>query len=82
MSDALIQLFAEVLDVDLAKLDEESSPENVKEWDSLAAMNLVATLTGDDKYPLALAAGGENSSFVATDNAGSEAAVRQGIESG
>ena len=44
MSDALIQLFAEVLHVDPSKLNDESSPENVKQWDSLAAMELVAAI--------------------------------------
>lgn len=52
MSDALIQLFAEVLHVDPSKLDDESSPENVKEWDSLAAMELVAAM--EEKFNVQL----------------------------
>jgi acyl carrier protein len=52
MSDALIQLFAEVLHVDPSKLDDESSPENVKEWDSLAAMELVAAI--EEKFKVQL----------------------------
>ncbi len=44
MSDALIALFAEVLEVASDSLSEESSPENVPQWDSLAAMHLVAAI--------------------------------------
>lgn len=44
MSDALIKLFADVLQVDPAKLNDNSSPDNVKQWDSLAAMHLVAAI--------------------------------------
>ena len=44
MGDTLIELFAEVLRVDPASLDENSSPDTVKQWDSLAAMNLVVAI--------------------------------------
>lgn len=44
MSDALIQLFSEVLTVDPAELDDNSSPSNVSQWDSLAAMSLVVAI--------------------------------------
>ena len=44
MSDALIQLFADVLKIDPAQLDDTSSPDSVKQWDSLAAMNLVVAI--------------------------------------
>ena len=44
MNDSLAELFAEVLGVDVARLNDDSSPENVKEWDSLAAMNLVSAI--------------------------------------
>ena len=44
MNDSLIQLFAEVLQVPPAELSDSSSPENVKQWDSLAAMDLVAAI--------------------------------------
>ena len=43
-TDALIALFAEVLQVPAAELHEESSPETVKRWDSLAAMALVTAI--------------------------------------
>lgn len=52
MSDALIQLFAEVLQVEPAKLNDNSSPDNVKQWDSLAAMNLVAAIEETFKVQL------------------------------
>jgi acyl carrier protein len=52
MADALVQLFAEVLEVDPAKLDDHSSPENVQQWDSLAAMKLVAAL--EEKFNIRL----------------------------
>jgi acyl carrier protein len=44
MSDALIQLFAEVLNVDPSQLNEDTSPNNIKQWDSLAAMQLVSAI--------------------------------------
>lgn len=44
MSDRLIQLFADVLEVDPSMLSDESSPDDIEEWDSLAAMHLVAAI--------------------------------------
>ena len=44
MSDILKQLFSEVLSVDVSSLDEESSPDTIDEWDSLAAMMLVSAI--------------------------------------
>jgi acyl carrier protein len=41
MSDKLIALFAEGLEVDASNLTDETSPENTEQWDSLAAMSLV-----------------------------------------
>ena len=52
MTDPLIQLFAEVLGVDPAELNDESSPDDVKEWDSLAAMKLVAAI--EEKFNVRL----------------------------
>lgn len=52
MSDVLIQLFAEVLHIDPAELNEESSPHNVKQWDSLAAMDLVVAI--EEKFNVQL----------------------------
>jgi acyl carrier protein len=48
----LIQLFSEVLEVDATELSDESSPENVKRWDSLAAMALVAAI--EEKFNVQL----------------------------
>ena len=42
MSDPLIALFADILEVDAASLNDDSSPDTVAQWDSLAAMHLVA----------------------------------------
>jgi acyl carrier protein len=44
MGDALIQLFSEVLNVPQEKLNDNSSTENTSQWDSLAAMHLVAAI--------------------------------------
>ena len=52
MSDVLIELFADVLRVDPAELDEDTSPENLKQWDSLAAMALVAAI--EEKFTVRL----------------------------
>ena len=50
--DALIEVFAEVLQVDPAELNDDSSPDNVKRWDSLAAMALVAAI--EEKFSVHL----------------------------
>lgn len=42
--DKLISLFAETLKVSPESLNDNSSPDNVPEWDSLAAMNLVVAI--------------------------------------
>jgi acyl carrier protein len=52
MSDVLRSLFAEVLEVDIARLSEDSSPENLREWDSLAAMELVSAI--EEKFKIRL----------------------------
>ena len=52
MSDVLRSLFAEVLDVDIGRLSEDSSPESLKEWDSLKAMELVSAI--EEKFKIQL----------------------------
>ena len=52
MNDVLAELFAEVLEIDPAALNDDSSPENVKEWDSLAAMKLVSAI--EEKFNIQL----------------------------
>jgi len=52
MSDPLIALFAEILEVPASDLNEQSAPDNVEQWDSLAAMHLVAAL--EDKFNVQL----------------------------
>ena len=52
MGDVLIDLFAEVLEVDPSMLNDETSPENTPQWDSLAAMDLVAAI--EEKFSVRL----------------------------
>ena len=52
MGDALIELFADVLQVDASELSDSSSPESVKQWDSLAAMTLVVAI--EEKFSVHL----------------------------
>jgi len=40
----LLQVFADVLEMDIAKLDEQSSPDTIQNWDSLAVVSLVCEL--------------------------------------
>jgi acyl carrier protein len=47
MTDALIALFAEELDVESSALNDQSSPDTVESWDSLAAVRLVAALESE-----------------------------------
>jgi acyl carrier protein len=41
MVDKVIALFAETLAIDPARVQELSSPDTMKEWDSLATMKLI-----------------------------------------
>ena len=54
MSDALIRVFAEGLGVDEAALDDDTSPDNTSEWDSLAAITLVSLI--EDEFDVRLGA--------------------------
>lgn len=47
MSDKLIDLFADELDVEPSELSDESSPDTVENWDSLAAVRLVAAIESE-----------------------------------
>jgi acyl carrier protein len=44
MADKLIEIFAEGLNLPTASLNDDCSPDNTPEWDSLAAMNMVSLL--------------------------------------
>ena len=44
MTDRLIELFADELMVEAAGLNDDTNPDNTEEWDSLAAMRLVAAI--------------------------------------
>jgi acyl carrier protein len=52
MADPLVQLFAEVLEIDPAELHDDSSPDTVQQWDSLAAMKLVSAI--EEKFNVTL----------------------------
>jgi acyl carrier protein len=52
VDDPLLALFAEGLGLDVGVLSEESSPETVEQWDSLAAMNLVTLI--EDTFDISL----------------------------
>ncbi len=52
MSDALLNLFAEVLEVDVSRLNDNTSPDNTSQWDSLAAMGLVVAI--EEKFGVQL----------------------------
>lgn len=47
MTDRLLELFAEELEVDAGELSDDSSPDSIASWDSLAAMRLVAAIEGE-----------------------------------
>jgi acyl carrier protein len=52
VGDPLLEIFAEGLGLNTDVLDEESSPDTVEEWDSLAAMNLVTLI--EDSFEVSL----------------------------
>ena len=50
--DALRQLFADVLNVDAASLDDDTCPENTPAWDSVHALKLAAAIEEAFQIPL------------------------------
>jgi acyl carrier protein len=52
MADPLLEVFAEGLGLSTDALNEETSPDTVDEWDSLAAMNLVTLI--EDTFAVSL----------------------------
>lgn len=44
MPDRLIEVFAEGLQLDVSAINDETTPQNTSQWDSLAAMTLVMLL--------------------------------------
>jgi acyl carrier protein len=52
VADPLLEIFAEGLGLSADTLDEESSPDTVEAWDSLAAMNLVTLI--EDTFAVSL----------------------------
>lgn len=54
VSDPLISIFAEGLGVDPASLSEDTSPDDTTEWDSLAAITLVALI--EEQFDVRLSA--------------------------
>lgn len=44
MADRLIEIFSDELMLDAQALNDETCPDNTEEWDSLAAMRLVAAI--------------------------------------
>jgi len=52
MADVLIQLFADVLQVEPSALNDNSSHNNLPQWDSLAAMHLVVAI--EEKFNVSL----------------------------
>lgn len=54
MPDALTELFAVGLGVDAERLSDDTSPENTSEWDSLAAISMVALI--EERFDVRLSA--------------------------
>lgn len=44
MSDALTKLFAEILEIDEKDINDDISPKNTSQWDSLTSMHLIAAI--------------------------------------
>lgn len=55
MSDPLVTIFADVLEIDPGTLTDASSPESVPAWDSLAVMDLVGSI--EDTFGIELTTG-------------------------
>jgi acyl carrier protein len=44
IDERVICIFSDILDIDHKRINDDTSPENTPEWDSLAAMNLVSAV--------------------------------------
>jgi acyl carrier protein len=44
MTDKIIEVFSETLEIDPKRVQESSSPDTIREWDSLAGMKLVVSI--------------------------------------
>lgn len=42
--DTLLQIFSQVLEIPVSELNDETSPDNTAQWDSMRAMELVAVI--------------------------------------
>jgi len=47
MSDQLITLFSEILEIAPEELNDNTSPQNTHQWDSLTAMHIIAALENE-----------------------------------
>jgi acyl carrier protein len=44
IDEKILCIFSDILDIDHTRINDDTSPENTPEWDSLAAMNLVTAV--------------------------------------
>ena len=51
MKDRVIKIVSQIMNVPIEKLDEDSSPDTVTNWDSLKHMNLILAL--EEKFAIA-----------------------------
>ncbi len=52
MKDKVLQLISQIMDTDIATLNEKSSSKNVDNWDSLRHMNLIVAIEEEFKIEL------------------------------
>jgi acyl carrier protein len=71
----LIQMFADILEVDSSKLSEQSSPDNVPGWDSAKSMEIVITI----EEALNLEFSAEELAGMSSIGATKEMLVRKGV---
>lgn len=55
MSDRLIEVFAQGLSLPASELNDQTSPSNTEQWDSLAAMEMVTLI--EDEFDVRLKVG-------------------------
>ena len=71
----LVQIFAEILEVDPASLSDQSAPDNVKGWDSAKSLEIVVAL----EETLGFEFSAEELSEMASIGATREILTRKGI---
>tara|TARA_B100001093_G_C26860251_1_gene1029770 strand:+ start:3100 stop:3339 length:240 start_codon:yes stop_codon:yes gene_type:complete len=55
LKEKVLEIFSDILELEISELNDETSPDNTSEWDSLAAMHLVSAI--EETFSISLSTG-------------------------